>query len=115
MTKMSTSMLCTEIRAYEATNPKPESESTPSDQAKALYSNVHDQRGANNHGKNRGGGSNCGGNRGSNHGGKKGGSSHGDKKGSKRNADFDSNKYCTVHERQGHDVENCRKAASERK
>ena len=47
-------------------------------------------------------------------GGKKGGNSRGGKKGYKRNTDFDPNKYCTVHERQGHDADHCRKAASER-
>src|SRR5439155_5972178 len=90
-----------------------------SDQAKALYTNIHDHRGGSNRENHRGGGSNrggsCGGSRSGSRvgkGGKRGGNSRG---GKGRKNDFDPNKYCTVHGRQGHDAEHCRKAASERK
>jgi hypothetical protein len=104
---MTSAALFAEVKAYDATlNPsKTTTETTPSDQARALYSNIHGQRGGSNRGNYRGGGSNRS---------SKGGNSRGGKKGYKRNTDFDPNKYCTVHERQGHDADHCRKAASER-
>ena len=98
---MSTSMLYAEIRAYDATL-KPSKTSTetitPSDQARALYSNMHGQR--------------SGSNRGNYHG--AGGKKRGDGKKIRKRDDFDPNKFCTVHGRQGHDAEHYCKAASER-
>ena len=43
------------------------------------------------------------------------GPTHGGKNGFKRNVDFDPNKYCTVHERKGHDAEHYRKPAYDKK
>ena len=116
---MFTLMLYAEIRAYDATNTKPASETTPSDQVKVFYSNLHGQRSGSNHGNHHGGGGNRGenhsSNRGGNRGGKKGANSCSGKKDFKQNVDFDMNKYCTVHERQGHDAEHCRKVAYDKK
>ena len=94
---MSTSMLYAEIRAYDASNPKTSIKSTsetitPSDQARALYSNMHGQR--------------SGSNRGNYHG--AGGKKRGDGKKIHKRDDFNPNKFCTVHGRQGHDAEHCR-------
>jgi len=113
---MSTAELFAEVRAIDAAkpHPKPDPPETNrlSDQAKALYSNLNAQRGGSNRGNYRGGG-----NRGGNHGGSRGGKGnsrgHGKQKG-KKSSDFDPNKFCTVHNRQGHDAKHCRKAASER-
>ena len=103
---MSTLMLYAEIRAYDATNAKLRSETTLYNQARALIFNIHCQPGGSirgNHCKVGGnGGRNYGSNSGGNRGGKKGGNSRVSKKGGfKRNSDFDPNKYCTVHGRQG--------------
>src|SRR5205814_28590 len=111
---MSTAELFAEVRAIDAAKPRPKPKLTetnsPSDQAKALYSNFNTQRGRINHGNYRGG--SRGGNRGSSSRGK--GSSRGRGYGrhnGKKSADFDPNKFCTVHNRQGHDAMHCRKAA----
>ena len=104
---MTTAALFPEVKAYDATltlKPPKTTMETSSDQARALYSNIHS--GISNRGNYRGGGSGSG---------KQGGNSCGGKKGYKRNTDFEPNKYCTVHERQGHDAEHCRKAAYEQK
>ena len=109
---MSTAELFAEVRAIDAGKPRPKPnppETNPSDQAKALNSNFNNQ-----HGGYRGNYRGRGGNRGGNRGGRgKKGSSRGVKK--DRKSDFDPNKFCTVHQRQGHDAEHCRKAASDRK
>src|SRR5438552_6100376 len=101
---MTSAALFAEVKAYDAilNPPKPWTETT-SDQAKALYSNIHDQRGGSNRGNHRGGGSN------------RGGSRAGSRAGKGRKNDFDPNKYCAVHGRQGHDAEHCRKAAYDKK
>ena len=62
---MTSAALFAEVKAYDATlNPPKTSTETTSDQAKALYSNIHDQRGGSNRGNHRGGGSNRGGSHG---------------------------------------------------
>jgi len=62
---MTSAALFSEVKAYDATlNPPKTSTETTSDQAKALYSNIHDQRGGSNRGNHHGGGSNRGGSRG---------------------------------------------------
>ena len=113
---MSTAELFAEVRAIDAgkshSKPKPTEPNSLSDQAKALYSNFNAQRGRFNRGNYRGG--NRSGNRGSSRGkGSSRGRGHGRHNG-KKSVDFDPNKFCTVHNRQGHDAMHCRKAASEK-
>ena len=114
---MSTAELFAEVRAIDAAKPRPKptlnETNSLADQAKALYSNLGAQRGTSNRGNNRGNyrGSYRGrGNRGR----YRGGRGKGNSRGGKRSFDFDPNKFCTIHKKQGHDAKNCHKAASKR-
>ena len=93
---MTSAALFAEVKTYDATlkHPKTSSEITPSDQVKALDSNIYSQQGSSNRGNYHGGGSNHSGKSENRGGKKKGGNSRGGKKGYNRNPDFDPNKYC---------------------
>src|SRR6266496_2077909 len=115
---MSTSALFAEVRAIDARN-KPARENPQPPETKALGTNVTNGNPSNyednGHGGRRGCHDNQRGVHRSNRG--RGGyrKGHGGKKrgnfGKRAKPEFDPNKYCTCHEKQGHDIHNCWTAA----